>query len=77
MTQMIYKHGSDSEWKGVKYDWKIIAEDDLQEHLDDGWFAHPDDLLESPPEPEPEPEPKKKPGPKPKKAETNESDNEG
>lgn len=73
MTQMIYKHGSDSEWKGVKYDWKIIAEDDLQEHLDDGWFAHPDDLLES----HAEPEPKKKPGTKPKKAETNESENEG
>lgn len=75
MTQMIYKHGSDSEWKGVKYDWKIIKEDDLQEHLDDGWLAHPDELLE--PTAEPEQEQKKKPGPKPRKAETNESDNEG
>lgn len=75
MTQMIYKHGSDSEWKGVKYDWKIIKEEDLQEHLDDGWLAHPDELLESPAEPEPEL--KKKPGPKPKKANSDESDNEG
>lgn len=79
MTQMIYKHGSNKVWKGVAYDWEIIQEDELQEYLDAGWFAHPDDLLESPaePDPEPEPEPKKKPGPKPKKAETNESENEG
>lgn len=68
MTQMVFRHGNAKKWKCVGYDFEIINEDDLQEYLDAGWFAHPDDLLNDPEEPEPEPEVKerKKQGPKPK-----------
>lgn len=72
MTQMVFRQGDMKKWKGVGYDFEIINEDDLQEYIDAGWFAHPDDLVNSLAEPEPEPEPKpepvqsKKPGPKPK-----------
>lgn len=68
MTQMVFRHGVTKKWKGVGYDFEIISEDDLQEYLDAGWFAHPDGLLNDHAEPEPEPEVKerKKPGPKPK-----------
>lgn len=68
MSQMVFRHGSAKKWKGVGYDFEIISEDDLQEYLDAGWFAHPDDLLNDSAQPEPEPEVKerKKPGPKPK-----------
>lgn len=70
MTQMVFRQGDMKKWKGVGYDFEIINEDDLQEYLDAGWFAHPDDLINSLAEPEPEPEPepvqRKKPGPKPK-----------
>lgn len=74
MSQMVFRHGKAKKWKGVGYDFEIISEDDLQEYLDAGWFAHPDDLLKDVAEPEPEPEPepevkeRKKPGPKPKAA---------
>lgn len=68
MTQMVYRQGDMSKWKGIGYDYEIIPEEDLQEYLDAGWFAHPDDLVSSLADPEPEPEvkPKNKPGPKPK-----------
>ncbi|MBZ9583478.1 hypothetical protein [Klebsiella quasivariicola] len=70
MTQMVFRHGGTKKWKGVGYDFEIISEDDLQEYLDAGWFAHPDDLLKDSagPEPEPEDKPRKKPGRKPKAA---------
>jgi len=76
MTQMVYRQGDMSKWKGVGYDYAIIAEEDLQEYLDAGWFAHPDDLVNSLAEPEPEPEPtqRKKPGPKPKAADNADND---
>ncbi|MFP2655142.1 hypothetical protein ACLEUN_23440 [Escherichia coli] len=90
MTHMIFRHGDMKKWKGVGYDFEIVKAEELQEYLDAGWFAHPDDLLkdvaesesesESEPEPEPEPEPeekqRKKPGRKPKAA-ADEPDNEG
>ncbi|MGV3963100.1 hypothetical protein ACV8SR_01350 [Citrobacter freundii] len=66
MTQMVFRQGDMKKWKGVGYDFEIINEDDLQEYLDAGWFAHPDDLVNSLAEPEPEPVQRKKPGPKPK-----------
>lgn len=68
MTQMVFRQGEMKKWKGVGYDFEIIQEDDLQEYLDAGWFAHPDDLVNSLAEPDPEPEvkTKNKPGPKPK-----------
>lgn len=66
MTQMVFRHGGTKKWKGVGYDFEIISEDDLQEYLDAGWFAHPDDLLKDSAEPEPEVKERKKPGPKPK-----------
>lgn len=70
MSQMVFRHGKAKKWKGVDYDFEIISEDELQEYLDAGWFAHPDDLLKDVADPEPEPEVKerKKPGPKPKAA---------
>ncbi len=76
MTQMVYRQGDMNKWKGVGYDFEIIGEDELQEYLDAGWFAHPDDLVESLAEPEPEPEVKqrKKPGPKPKAEDNADSD---
>lgn len=78
MTQMVYRQGDMNKWKGVGYDFEIIGEDELQEYLDAGWFAHPDDLVESLAEPEPEPEPevkqRKKPGPKPKAEDNADSD---
>ncbi len=84
MTHMIFRHGDMKKWKGVGYDFEIVKAEELQEYLDAGWFAHPDDLLkdvaESEPglEPESEPEEKqrKKPGRKPK-AVADEPDNEG
>ncbi|WP_260767546.1 hypothetical protein [Klebsiella aerogenes] len=70
MTQMVFRHGISKKWKGVGYDFEIISEDDLQEYLDAGWFAHPDDLVNEHVEPDPEPEekPRKKTGRKPKAA---------
>ncbi|EKN6047530.1 hypothetical protein DVQ90_05150 [Yersinia enterocolitica] len=66
MTKMVFRHGDNKVWKGVAYDWEIIPEDELQEYLDAGWLAHPDELLKSSAEPEPEPVKPKKPGLKPK-----------
>lgn len=68
MTQMVFRRGDGKTWKGVGYDFEIISEDDLQEYIDAGWFAHPDDLLKDSAAPAPAPEVKerKKPGPKPK-----------
>ncbi|EKN6369045.1 hypothetical protein AB8970_10695 [Yersinia enterocolitica] len=71
MTQMVFRHGDNKVWKGVAYDWEIIPEDELQEYLDAGWFAHPDELLSPFTEPE-----KKKPG-RQKKVSADEPDNEG
>ena len=68
MTQMVYRRGNEKKWKGVGYDFEIISEDELQEYIDAGWFAHPDELLKDSAEPEPEPKERKKPGPKPKAA---------
>jgi len=79
---MIFRHGDMKKWKGVGYDFEIVKAEELQEYLDAGWFAHPDDLLKDVAEPEPEPEPeteekqRKKPGRKPKAA-ADEPDNEG
>ncbi|EJJ0354558.1 hypothetical protein NI395_001089 [Salmonella enterica] len=68
MTQMVFRQGDMKKWKGVGYDFEIINEDDLQEYLDAGWFAHPDELVNSLSEQEQEQEPvqRKKPDPKPK-----------
>ena len=68
MSNMVFRHGDSEKWKGVGYDWVNVSDDEVQEYLDAGWFAHPDELLNAPAEPEPEPEPeqRKKPGPKPK-----------
>ena len=92
MTHMIFRHGDMKKWKGVGYDFEIVKAEELQEYLDAGWFAHPDNLLKDVAEPEPEPEPepdtepepepepeekqRKKPGRKPKAA-ADEPDNEG
>ncbi|MCK2656216.1 hypothetical protein MZE58_14420 [Escherichia coli] len=82
MTHMIFRHGNMKKWKGVGYDFEIVKAEELQEYLDAGWFAHPDDLLKDVAEPEPEQEPeqeekqRKKPGRKPKAA-ADEPDNEG
>ncbi|ESA68772.1 hypothetical protein HMPREF1591_00728, partial [Escherichia coli 113303] len=57
MTHMIFRHGDMKKWKGVGYDFEIVKAEELQEYLDAGWFAHPDDLLNDVAEPEPEPEP--------------------
>jgi len=81
---MIFRHGDMKKWKGVGYDFEIVKAEELQEYLDAGWFAHPDDLLkdvaesesESESEPEPEEKQRKKPGRKPKAA-ADEPDNEG
>ncbi|HDU2653329.1 TPA: hypothetical protein U2R98_003686 [Yersinia enterocolitica] len=60
MTQMVFRHGDNKVWKGVAYDWEIIPEDELQEYLDAGWLAHPDELLKSSAEPEPAKKTRKK-----------------
>ncbi|MEQ9869196.1 hypothetical protein ABRP77_07925 [Pectobacterium odoriferum] len=64
MSTMVFRHGDSKKWKGVGYDFEIVSDDELQEFLDAGWFAHPDELLKS--SPKPEPIQRKKPGPKPK-----------
>ncbi|HAV7980979.1 TPA: hypothetical protein JRS29_003518 [Escherichia coli] len=76
MTHMIFRHGNMKKWKGVGYDFEIVKAEELQEYLDAGWFAHPDDLLKDVAEPEPEEKQRKKPGRKPKAA-ADEPDNEG
>jgi hypothetical protein len=76
MTHMIFRHGDMKKWKGVGYDFEIVKAEELQEYLDAGWFAHPDDLLKDVAEPEPEEKQRKKPGRKPKAA-ADEPDNEG
>ncbi|MFL9288004.1 hypothetical protein AB9F17_23325 [Escherichia coli] len=76
MTHMIFRHGNMKKWKGVGYDFEIVKAEELQEYLDAGWFAHPDDLLKGVAEPEPEEKQRKKPGRKPKAA-ADEPDNEG
>lgn len=68
MAQMVFRQGEMKKWKGVGYDFEIISEDELQEYLDAGWFAHPDDLLKDSAKSDPEKKPRKKPGPKPKAA---------
>ncbi|NDO80391.1 hypothetical protein CJP72_06250 [Citrobacter sp. NCU1] len=45
MSKMLFKPGKAKTWKGVGYDWKIVSEDQISEHLDAGWLSHPDDLL--------------------------------
>ena len=57
MTHMIFRHGDMKKWKGVGYDFEIVKAEELQEYLDAGWFAHPDDLLKDVAEPESEPDP--------------------
>ncbi|HAP1904090.1 TPA: hypothetical protein ISA56_003238 [Escherichia coli] len=76
MTHMIFRHGDMKKWKGVGYDFEIVKAEELQEYLDAGWFAHPDDLLKDVAELEPEEKQRKKPGRKPKAA-ADEPDNEG
>ena len=76
MTHMIFRHGDMKKWKGVGYDFEIVKAEELQEYLDAGWFAHPDDLLKDVAEPDPEEKQRKKPGRKPKAA-ADEPDNEG
>lgn len=76
MTHMIFRHGGMKKWKGVGYDFEIVKAEEIQEYLDAGWFAHPDDLLKDVAEPEPEEKQRKKPGRKPKAA-ADEPDNEG
>ncbi|WP_348971607.1 hypothetical protein [Escherichia coli] len=78
MTHMIFRHGDMKKWKGVGYDFEIVKAEDLQEYLDAGWFAHPDDLLKDVAESESESEEKqrKKPG-RNHKAASDEPDNEG
>lgn len=76
MTHMIFRHGDMKKWKGVGYDFEIVKAEELQEYLDAGWFAHPDDLLKDVAEPEPKEKQRKKPGRKPKAA-ADEPDNEG
>lgn len=76
MTHMIFRHGDMKKWKGVGYDFEIVKAEEIQEYLDAGWFAHPDDLLKDVAEPEPEKKQRKKPGRKPKAA-ADEPDNEG
>ncbi|MGE9347425.1 hypothetical protein [Escherichia coli] len=76
MTHMIFRHGDMKKWKGVGYDFEIVKAEELQEYLDAGWFAHPDNLLKDVAEPEPEEKQRKKPGRKPKAA-ADEPDNEG
>lgn len=76
MTHMIFRHGDMKKWKGVGYDFEIVKAEELQEYLDAGWVAHPDDLLKDVEEPEPEEKQRKKPGRKPKAA-ADEPDNEG
>ncbi|MFZ4147547.1 hypothetical protein ACEV7C_09115 [Enterobacter ludwigii] len=66
MSNMVYRHGDSKKWKGVGYDYEIVSDEDLQEYLDAGWVAHPDDLLKE--DAEPEKEERKKPGRKPKAA---------
>ncbi len=65
MTHMIFRHGDMKKWKGVGYDFEIVKAEELQEYLDAGWFAHPDDLLKDVAEPDPEPEPEPDPEPEP------------
>ncbi|WP_241221760.1 hypothetical protein [Escherichia coli] len=65
MTHMIFRHGDMKKWKGVGYDFEIVKAEELQEYLDAGWFAHPDDLLKDVAEPDPEPEPEPEPEPDP------------
>lgn len=77
MTHMIFRHGDMKKWKGVGYDFEIVKAEELQEYLDAGWFAHPDDLLKDvadpepdpDPDPEPEPEPEPEPDPEPEQEE--------
>lgn len=76
MTHMIFRHGDMKKWKGVGYDFEIVKAEEIQEYLDAGWFAHPDDLLKDVAEPDPEEKQRKKPGRKPKAA-ADEPDNEG
>ncbi len=74
MTHMIFRHGDMKKWKGVGYDFEIVKAEELQEYLDAGWFAHPDDLLKD--VAEQEEKQRKNPGRKPKAA-ADEPDNEG
>ncbi|UOY27659.1 hypothetical protein LMB17_03795 [Escherichia coli] len=45
MTHMIFRHGDMKKWKGVGYDFEIVKAEEIQEYLDAGWFAHPDDWI--------------------------------
>ncbi|MRT15117.1 hypothetical protein GJV07_22825 [Enterobacteriaceae bacterium RIT711] len=58
MSQMIFRPGNAEKWKGVGYDFKIVGHEEVEGYLEDGWFAHPDDLLNDAEDTEPEPEKK-------------------
>lgn len=68
MSNMVYRHGDSEKWKGIGYDYEIVSDEDLQGYLDNGWFAHPDELLNDIADRETEVKTRKKPGPKPKAA---------
>lgn len=76
MTHMVFRHGDKKKWKGVGYDFEIVTTEELQEYLDAGWSAHPNDLLKDIAQSESEEKARKKLGRKPK-AVADESENKG
>ena len=70
MSQMVYKAGGNEVIWGIKCSYKIINDDEVEQHLSDGWVDHPHKML-NPAEPEPEKKSTRK-----KKADNDESNNE-
>lgn len=48
MSVMIYQAGGDTKIWGRKLKAKIVGQDDVAEHLDNGWYEHPNDVPAEP-----------------------------
>lgn len=44
MSTMLYKEGKGTRAWGKQYKTIVVKDDEVQEHLADGWHKHPDDV---------------------------------
>ncbi|WP_312227555.1 hypothetical protein [Pseudescherichia sp.] len=44
MSTMLYKEGKGTRIWGKQYKTIVVKDDEVQEHLADGWHKHPDDV---------------------------------
>lgn len=71
MSTMLYKQGLGTKVWGKEYKTIVVKDEDISEHLKDGWYKHPDEV------PDTKAETKKNTRTRTNKAESDEHNNEG